>query len=165
MFDRFGEKGHDYQRVDDGSIQVDEAKVHEIMAQRLHARLSRNFVVADELRTELRRKYGVEMTDKDRTWMAVEVRSGGDRGDRSGGRTSLDDDDEDERGRGRGRGRDDDDDDDDDNRRPAGRSPPVARSPGRADDADDDDAADADAGGGAEEEAKPEEPEEEANGD
>ena len=93
---------------------------------------------------ELRRKFGIEVTDKDRTWMATGPPDG-DGGGYRGGRTSIDEDDERDDRRGRGRGRDEDDEDEDD----------VTHR--RADD-------DADAGGGPEDaDAKPEE-EQEANG-
>ena len=71
MSERFGETGHDYTRADDGSVEVDEAKVNEMLAARLHARLNRDFVAADRMRDQLRREYGVEVIDQDRVWKVV----------------------------------------------------------------------------------------------
>ena len=69
-FDKFPDVGHDYRRADNGDFEVDEKRVSELLAKRLHARLSRDFVVADDLRGELR-KMGVEVVDQDKTWTAV----------------------------------------------------------------------------------------------
>ena len=70
LFDKFPDVGHDYRRADNGDFEVDEKRVSELLAKRLHARLSRDFVVADNLRGELR-KMGVEVVDQDKTWTAV----------------------------------------------------------------------------------------------
>ena len=70
LFDKFPDVGHDYRRADNGDFEVDEKRVSELLAKRLHARLSRDFVVADDLRGELR-KMGVEVVDQDKTWTAV----------------------------------------------------------------------------------------------
>ena len=42
--------GHDYRRADNGEFEVDEKLVNELLAKRLHARLARDFVVADNIR-------------------------------------------------------------------------------------------------------------------
>ena len=60
LFDKFPELGHDYRRADNGEFEVDEKLVNELLAKRLHARLARDFVVADNIRGELR-KMGVEV--------------------------------------------------------------------------------------------------------
>jgi hypothetical protein len=54
MSERFGETGHDYRRDDDGTVNVDESRVNEMLAARLHARLNRDFVAADRLRDQVR---------------------------------------------------------------------------------------------------------------
>lgn len=45
-----GPSGHDYRRDDDGSVRVDVAKVDAILAQRMHAKMQRDFATADKLR-------------------------------------------------------------------------------------------------------------------
>ena len=54
---------------DDGGVQVDEAKVNGMLAQRMQAKMGRDFVTADNLRDELR-AMGVEVYDKEKTWKA-----------------------------------------------------------------------------------------------
>ena len=72
MSERFGTTGHDYRRTDPGAaFEVDEAKVNEILAARLHARLNRDFVAADRMRDQLRREHGVEIFDQEREWRAL----------------------------------------------------------------------------------------------
>ena len=71
MGGRFGDKGHDYRRDDGGEVEVDEAKVDELLSARLHARLNRDFVAADDMRAQLRRDFGVEVFDQERVWRAV----------------------------------------------------------------------------------------------
>ena len=39
LFDKFPECGHDYHRADNGEFEVDEKRVNELLAKRLHARL------------------------------------------------------------------------------------------------------------------------------
>ena len=49
-----GGVGHDYRRDDDGSAQVDERRVNELLADRLAAKRARDFDTADRIRDELR---------------------------------------------------------------------------------------------------------------
>ena len=134
LFDKFPDVGHDYRRADNGDIEVDEKRVSELLAKRLHARLSRDFVVADNLRGELR-KMGVEVVDQEKSWTAVapdgddfgggrafnKAGGGGGGGDGGGGGGGGEEEEREDRrgGRDRRSGRDDDgdDDDDDDERR------------------------------------------------
>ena len=87
MSERFGETGHDYTRADDGTAPIDEAKVNELLAARLHARLNRDFVAADRMRDQLRQECGVEVADQERSWRVVapEPESGGGGGGGGGG--------------------------------------------------------------------------------
>ena len=108
MNERFGETGHDYKRQDDGSIEVDEAKVNEMLSARLHARLNRDFVAADRIRDDLRRQYNVEVQDQERSWQVVAPEGGGGGGGEAmggggggGGGMVSDDDDRFDRRRGR----------------------------------------------------------------
>ena len=71
MSERFGETGHDYSRGDDGTLECDDAKVNEVLAARLHARLNRDFVAADRMRDTLRREHGVECFDQEREWRCI----------------------------------------------------------------------------------------------
>eukprot|EP00908_Phaeocystis_cordata_P022983 Transcript_5414.p4 GENE.Transcript_5414~~Transcript_5414.p4 ORF type:complete len:147 (+),score=66.59 Transcript_5414:915-1355(+) len=107
----FKASSHDYKRTDD-LPDVDIEPINQILAQRLQARITRDFATADQLRVDLRRM-GVEVDDKARTFTCVSSGGGG------GGRRRNEDDDYDapRNGRGgddyardeRGRGRDDDD--------------------------------------------------------
>ena len=72
MAERFGDAGHDYKRGDDGGAAVDEGKVNELLAARLHARLNRDFVAADRMRDQLRSELGVEVYDHEREWKCAE---------------------------------------------------------------------------------------------
>ena len=114
MSERFGATGHDYTRTDDGTSYIDEAKVNELLAARLHARLNRDFVAADRMRDQLRREHNVEVADQDRQWRVVVAEpAAGERGEQdAGGSGAMDRDDD--RYDDRRRRRDDDDDDDDD---------------------------------------------------
>ena len=47
------------------------AKVNELLAARLHARLNRDFVAADRMRDTLRREHGVECFDQEREWRCI----------------------------------------------------------------------------------------------
>eukprot|EP00900_Chrysochromulina_parva_P003293 jgi/Chrpa1/12965/Chrysochromulina_OHIO_Genome00018846-RA len=76
MSERFGERGHDYRRADEGVLAVDEPKVNELLAARLHARLNRDFVAADRMREQLRNEHGVEVEDASREWRATRDASG-----------------------------------------------------------------------------------------
>tara|TARA_B100000524_G_scaffold344376_1_gene241577 strand:- start:365 stop:925 length:561 start_codon:yes stop_codon:yes gene_type:complete len=69
---------HDYRKIGDGDC--DEERVNRMLAERLQARITRDFRTADGLRNELR-SMGVEVDDKVKTW---EVRGGGG-GYRDGG--------------------------------------------------------------------------------
>lgn len=42
--------GHDYRRVDDGSVSCDESKVNSMLAERMRAKMARDFDTADRLR-------------------------------------------------------------------------------------------------------------------
>eukprot|EP01052_Picozoa_sp_SAG31_P024492 SAG31_NODE_2087_length_6484_cov_5.038528_4_plen_556_part_01 len=64
-----GGAGHDYRRDDDGSVQVDERKVDELLAARLNAKRGRDFDTADRIRDELR-DMGVQVFDQEKTWSA-----------------------------------------------------------------------------------------------
>ena len=64
----FGATSHDYSRTDD-LPGVDVETIDQMLAQRLQARLTRDFVAADNLRSELMRM-GVQIDDKARTWTA-----------------------------------------------------------------------------------------------
>ena len=56
---------------DNGSTQVDEATVNALLAERMRAKMSRDFSTADRIRDELQRMHGVEVFDKERTWKAA----------------------------------------------------------------------------------------------
>ena len=73
-----GATGHDYRRDDNGSVQVDEAKVDEMLAERLQYKFSRDFQSADRIRDDLK-AMGVEVIDKTLTWRAVATGGGGGR--------------------------------------------------------------------------------------
>ena len=75
MAERFGERGHDYKRGDDGAAEVDDDKVNELLAARLHARLNRDFVAADKMRDQLRTEHGVEVLDQEREWRVAALPS------------------------------------------------------------------------------------------
>ena len=57
---------------DDGSVQVDESKVNEMLARRMQAKMGRDFDTADRIRDELR-AMNVEVYDKEKTWTLIEV--------------------------------------------------------------------------------------------
>jgi hypothetical protein len=61
---------------DDGSVQVDEPKVNEMLAERNQARVCRDYDTADRIREQLR-QMGVEVYDKEKTWSARLPRGGG----------------------------------------------------------------------------------------
>eukprot|EP00635_Sarcinochrysidales_sp_CCMP3193_P003111 CAMPEP_0118895930 /NCGR_PEP_ID=MMETSP1166-20130328/4045_1 /TAXON_ID=1104430 /ORGANISM="Chrysoreinhardia sp, Strain CCMP3193" /LENGTH=506 /DNA_ID=CAMNT_0006834981 /DNA_START=133 /DNA_END=1653 /DNA_ORIENTATION=+ len=61
--------GHDYRRGDDGSVHVDLARVHHLLAKRLACKMSRSYDEADRVRQELR-DVGVEVQDKLKIWTA-----------------------------------------------------------------------------------------------
>jgi 5'-3' exonuclease len=63
----YGGHGHDYRRAEGDAAPVDEARVHALLAQRLAARVGRQFTDADRLRDELR-AMGVEIDDRVKTW-------------------------------------------------------------------------------------------------
>ena len=103
---QFGPTGHDYRRdvrrtallprssapfpllthrpQDDGQTQVDETKVNSMLAERLQAKMTRDFVTADRIRDELR-AMGVEVYDKEKTWKAGGGGGGGFGGGSAGG--------------------------------------------------------------------------------
>ena len=60
---------------DDGSVQVDETRVNGLLAERMQAKMRRDFGTADQIQSELQ-AMGVEVYDKERTWTA----GGGGRG-------------------------------------------------------------------------------------
>eukprot|EP00578_Thalassiosira_sp_NH16_P002805 CAMPEP_0181132418 /NCGR_PEP_ID=MMETSP1071-20121207/30983_1 /TAXON_ID=35127 /ORGANISM="Thalassiosira sp., Strain NH16" /LENGTH=552 /DNA_ID=CAMNT_0023218747 /DNA_START=133 /DNA_END=1788 /DNA_ORIENTATION=- len=104
--------GHDYERDPrDGPSSVDEAKVNELLASRLHYRKKRQYDAADDIRDELLNDHGVTVWDKDRTWSTSRggggggSRGGGGRGDGGRGRNRNDGFESRGRGRGGGRGR------------------------------------------------------------
>merc|ERR1712087_1083974 len=68
---RYGPGSHDYRRIglDDDENQIDEGHVNQLLAERLQARITRDFVTADRLRDKLR-DIGVEVDDKEKTWTA-----------------------------------------------------------------------------------------------
>jgi len=97
---------HDYTRTDDlPGVNVEQ--IDQMLAQRLQARLTHDFITADDMRAQLR-AMGVEIDDKSRTWTANHLAQqpgyGGfedERDERRGGSR-----------RGEDGGGDDDDDDD-----------------------------------------------------
>ena len=54
---------------DDGAVQVDEPRVNAMLAERMQAKMARDFGTADRLRDELR-SMGIEVFDRERTWKA-----------------------------------------------------------------------------------------------
>ena len=48
-----GGTGHDYRRDDDGSISVDLDRVNGMLAERMNAKMTRDFTTADRLRDEV----------------------------------------------------------------------------------------------------------------
>jgi len=60
---------HDYTRGDDGTAQVDEAKVDQLLMDRTKARKTGRFDDADDIREELS-DMGVRLFDKERVWQA-----------------------------------------------------------------------------------------------
>ena len=62
-----GGGGHDYRRQEGDTIPVDEGRVNSLIAQRLAARVGRDFAMADRLRDELR-GIGIEVDDSARVW-------------------------------------------------------------------------------------------------
>jgi len=79
-----GSTGHDYRREDDGSIPCDEPKINSMLAERMRAKMARDFDTADRLRDDLRRM-GVEVFDKERTWRVGPGGGGGKGGGSFGG--------------------------------------------------------------------------------
>ena len=45
-----GGVGHDYRRDDDGSVPCDESKINSMLAERMRAKMARDFDTADRLR-------------------------------------------------------------------------------------------------------------------
>eukprot|EP01049_Picozoa_sp_SAG25_P012353 SAG25_NODE_1658_length_2593_cov_111.862871_2_plen_326_part_00 len=68
-FERFGPTGHDYRRDDDGQTVVDEAVVNQLLAQRLRAKMAREYDAADQAKQQLS-ELGVRVLDKAKTWSA-----------------------------------------------------------------------------------------------
>lgn len=88
-----GSTGHDYTRdTSRDTSNVDESAVNALIADRLSARKTGQFEVADSIRDALLDDYGVSVWDKDRQWRTGSSRSGSGMGGRGGG------------GRGRGGG-------------------------------------------------------------
>jgi cysteinyl-tRNA synthetase len=85
----YGSDGHDYTRdTSRDSSNVDEGAVNALIADRLAARKTGQFEVADSIRDRLMDDFGVTVWDKDRQWRTGASRSGsgmGGRGDRFGG--------------------------------------------------------------------------------
>lgn len=78
----------DYRREDDGSAQVDEAKVTKMLADRLQAKMRKDFASADGIRDGLK-AMGVWVNDTERTWKATGGGGGGGGGvGRDGSSTS-----------------------------------------------------------------------------
>jgi cysteinyl-tRNA synthetase len=81
--------GHDYTRdTSRDSSNVDEGAVNALIADRLAARKTGQFEVADSIRDRLMDDFGVSVWDKDRQWRTGASRSGsgmGGRADRFGG--------------------------------------------------------------------------------
>jgi len=97
-----GAIGHDYQRdynVDNSN--VDEGAVHALISERLQARKTGQFEVADAIRDQLLQEHGVQIKDKERLWRTGCSTSGS--GQRWGGNNSNQ---RGGRGGGGGRGRD-----------------------------------------------------------
>ena len=66
---RFDDRGHDYDRAAPGlALEIDDAAVHALLAQRLKAKLSKNFGEADSIRDELQRDHNVAVHDATRSW-------------------------------------------------------------------------------------------------
>lgn len=88
--------GHDYARTDSGPTPIPESEVHKMLADRMQAKLSRDFDTADRIRDDLRAK-GIEVFDKEKTWkvaMGGGASNGGGSsrdGDRRGGDRYYDD--------------------------------------------------------------------------
>eukprot|EP01047_Picozoa_sp_COSAG01_P087838 COSAG01_NODE_20392_length_956_cov_1.645274_1_plen_267_part_10 len=74
-FERFGPTGHDYRRDDDGQTVVDEAVVNQLLAQRLRAKMAREYDAADQAKQQLS-ELGVRVFDQAKTWSAGAVHSG-----------------------------------------------------------------------------------------
>jgi cysteinyl-tRNA synthetase len=68
-FERFGPTGHDYRRDDDGQTVVDEAVVNQLLAQRLRAKMAREYDAADQAKQQLS-ELGVRVLDQAKTWSA-----------------------------------------------------------------------------------------------
>ena len=77
-----GERGHDYRRLDDGAAPVSVGKVHKLLAERIGAKRTKDYTLADSIRDELQRM-GVVVDDKERTWQVL-----GSAGPLVGGRTA-----------------------------------------------------------------------------
>lgn len=98
--------GHDYSRVGSGATPFPEADIHRMLADRMQAKLSRDFPTADKIRDDLRGR-GIDVQDKERTWSVA----GGGGGGGGGGygrddRDRRDDRDYDSRARSRSPARD-----------------------------------------------------------
>ena len=77
----------EYRRLPDeeGATDLDDAArdaVERLVAERLQCKVSRDFRRADEIRDELREKYLVYVSDKDRTWRRTTGRGGPPRRER-----------------------------------------------------------------------------------
>ena len=82
----------EYRRLPDeeGATDLDDAArdaVERLVAERSQCKVSRDFRRADEIRDELREKYLVYVSDKDRTWRRTTGRGGPPRRERRPGRT------------------------------------------------------------------------------
>jgi len=66
----WGAHSHDYRREADDRYDVDAHAINMILAERLQARMTRDFHKADSLRDKLR-SMGVEVDDKHKSWKAV----------------------------------------------------------------------------------------------
>ena len=86
---QFGPTGHDYRRDDDGTTQVDEDKINGMLADRLQAKMSRDFPTADRIRDDLR-AMGIEVYDQEKTWRASGGGGGGGGGGHGGDHFSRD---------------------------------------------------------------------------
>jgi len=94
--------GHDYARSDSGPTPIAESEIHRMLADRMQAKLSRDFDTADRIRETLRGR-GIDVYDKEKTWSvapgAAPASNGHD--DRDRGRERRDDRDYDRRDRSR----------------------------------------------------------------
>merc|ERR1719272_862306 len=67
------QRGHDFVRSDDGTVQVDVALVNTLLSERMQAKYRRDYDAADKVRDQLK-AMGVHCHDGDKSWKAVQLR-------------------------------------------------------------------------------------------